>query len=236
MSVRRNHLQQYQKANNPWHDAEKYKFIPAYFLLELLRCLILSSQIPPMPMLTNLTLYVSLTFFVSEVVLSLIRKSKTGETKIQQDRNTLRLLWVVILVAMIAGTRIGFMFPRETPYATLRWSGLGVFIAGFVLRWSAILQLGKGFTVDVSIGKEHQLMQSGLYSYIRHPSYLGLVLEFLGYALLINSWYPLVIINVPVFIALHHRMNVEEALLTEHFGTAYQQYMQRTKRLVPFLY
>ncbi len=189
-----------------------------------------------MTLLTNLSLVVSLTFFVSEILLSRIRKSKTSETQLQQDRNTLRVLWVVIMVAMIAGTKIGFMFPRSTPYAALRWSGLGIFIAGFVLRWSAILQLGKGFTVDVAIGKEHQLMQSGLYSYIRHPSYLGIVLEFLGYSLLLNSWWPLLIINVPVFIALQHRMDVEEALLREHFGATYVEYMQRTKRLIPYIY
>ncbi len=187
-------------------------------------------------MLQQLTLYVSLFFFASEIILSRIRKSSTETTEVQQDKNTLRLLWVVIMLAMVTGTKMGFMYPRAEPYTALRWCGLAVFVAGFALRWSAILQLGKGFTVDVSIGKEHQLKQSGLYSFIRHPSYLGLVLEFLGYSLLINSWYPLVIINVPILLALHRRMNIEEELLVSHFGEAYTNYKKRSWRLVPYLY
>ncbi|MFN8288425.1 MAG: isoprenylcysteine carboxylmethyltransferase family protein [Chitinophagales bacterium] len=187
-------------------------------------------------MLQQLTLYVALFFFASEIILSRIRKSSADTATVQQDKNTLRLLWIVIMISMVAGVKLGFMFPRAEPYAALRWSGLAVFILGFALRWSAILQLGKGFTVDVSIGKEHQLQQSGLYSVIRHPSYLGVMLEFLGYSLLLNSWYPLFIINIPVFLALHHRMNIEEDLLISHFGNAYRQYKSKTKRLVPFLY
>lgn len=184
----------------------------------------------------KITLYVALTFFLSEVILSRIRKSNTETATIQQDKNTLRLLWVVIMLAMLIGVKVGFLFPRAGAYTTLRWSSLAVFIIGFALRWSAILQLGKGFTVDVSIGKEHQLKQTGLYSLIRHPSYLGIVMEFLGYSLLINSWYSLFIINVPIFLALHHRMNVEEELLQSHFGEAYSNYKKRTWRLLPFIY
>ncbi len=189
-----------------------------------------------MLILSKLTLYVAIFFCGSEIVLSRIRKSSAETTQVQQDKNTLHLLWVVIMLAMVIGIKVGFMFPRTEPCTALRWSGLAVFVIGFALRWSAILQLGKGFTVDVSIGKEHRLKQTGLYSFIRHPSYLGLVLEFLGYSLLINSWYPLFIINIPILLALHRRMNIEEELLISHFGDAYRQYKSKTWRLLPFLY
>jgi protein-S-isoprenylcysteine O-methyltransferase Ste14 len=82
----------------------------------------------------------------------------------------------------------------------------------------------KGFTVDVSISQHHQLKNDGLYKNIRHPSYLGLVMQFLGLSLLFNSWLTLLIITIPVFLALANRIKIEEELLSSAFGEEYENY------------
>jgi protein-S-isoprenylcysteine O-methyltransferase Ste14 len=115
----------------------------------------------------------------------------------------------------------------------LLWTGIVIFFIGAVIRWTAIFQLRKEFTVDVSISKNHKIKDDGLYRYIRHPSYLGLLLEFLGFSLLYDNWYSLLIINIPIFVAMVYRIKIEEELLTGAFGIEYENYKRRTKRIIP---
>ena len=179
---------------------------------------------------------ISIIFPVSEIILMIFRRSKSGEAEIQQDRNSMRVLWLVIGVSVFAGLYLANTFPRKDGFEKLQWAGFLVFIVGAAIRWIAVYQLGKEFTVDVSIGKEHRINQSGLYGIVRHPSYLGLLMEFLGFSLLFRSWAPLFVINVPVFSALHYRILIEEDLLIQYFGDEYRIYMKSTKRLIPLLY
>lgn len=114
--------------------------------------------------------------------------------------------------------------------------GLSVILLGMILRFVAIMQLGRLFTVNVTIRKDHHIKRTGLYSILRHPSYAGSLLSFLGFGLSVNNWLGLVIAFVPVFVVFVYRMNIEEKVLTNQFGEEYTDYMKHTSRLIPWIY
>jgi protein-S-isoprenylcysteine O-methyltransferase Ste14 len=117
----------------------------------------------------------------------------------------------------------------------VRYLGLVVFVAGSTLRLAAVFVLGRRCTGLVAIQENHQLMTTGLYSRIRHPSYLGLLVGMAGWALVFRSVAGLVLVGmiVPILVA---RMRSEEALLLSEFGEEYAAYRHRTWRLVPLIY
>jgi protein-S-isoprenylcysteine O-methyltransferase Ste14 len=119
--------------------------------------------------------------------------------------------------------------------AGVRWFGVLVFAVGSWLRLWPVVMLGHRFSGLVAIQHNHQLLTTGLYTHIRHPSYLGLLVGEIGWALTFRSIVGLIltVITVPVLVA---RMNAEEALLGTHFGAEYEAYKQRTHRLVPGVY
>ncbi|PUZ28394.1 hypothetical protein DCC81_02610 [Chitinophaga parva] len=178
---------------------------------------------------------VSLIFCLSEVSLALLKRSKEKSTHV--DKGSLRLFWIFIPVALIGA---GYLRPyagfASLPPDPCYYGGLALAIAGLVLRWTAIYQLGNLFTVDVSIATDHSLKTNGLYSVVRHPSYTGLLMIMAGLALCMANWICLLIVVVPFCILLSYRIQVEEAALKSAFGAGYSAYQQRTKRLIPFIY
>jgi protein-S-isoprenylcysteine O-methyltransferase Ste14 len=111
-----------------------------------------------------------------------------------------------------------------------------LFVAGLILRWWAIITLGRFFTVNVTIEKNHELVERGPFRVVRHPSYTGVLLAFVGLGLSFCNWAALLVILLPIGAAFIHRMNVEEGALLSALGPRYAEYMTRTKRLVPFVY
>src|SRR4051794_793881 len=110
------------------------------------------------------------------------------------------------------------------------------FAAGLALRWWSIHVLGRFFTVDVTIEKDHEVVEAGPYRYVRHPSYTGVLLAFLGWGLTLHNWLALLVLLVPISLAFAHRMTVEEDALREALGERYANYTARTKRILPFVY
>jgi protein-S-isoprenylcysteine O-methyltransferase len=111
-----------------------------------------------------------------------------------------------------------------------------LFVAGLLLRWWAIVTLGRFFTVDVTLEKDHVLVELVPFRMVRHPSYTGVLLAFAGFALSLGNWAALLVILLPIGAAFIHRMNVEENALSGALGPQYTDYMRRTKRLMPFIY
>jgi len=178
-----------------------------------------------------------LIYLISEVLLTITRRgqSKTGE---KQDRSTLRVLWIVIAVSVTAGVFVAQIWrsgalPNGRMFEV---AGVGFFAAGLIFRWWAIITLGRFFTVDVTIEKDHELVERGPFRLVRHPSYTGVLLAFVGWALTLRNWGAILVVLVPIFFAFLRRMNVEEEALSRALGEKYGAYMRRTKRLVPGVY
>jgi len=113
---------------------------------------------------------------------------------------------------------------------------MGMIVTGMIFRFIAVYTLGRYFTVNVTIRKDHRIIQQGLYKYLRHPSYLGSLFSFLGNGFALNNWYGMLIVFIPVLLAFMNRIRVEEELLISNFGQEYIDYKKRTWRLLPFVY
>lgn len=180
--------------------------------------------------------YLGCAYLISEVLLTLTRRSRGDGAR--QDKSTLGVLWVVILGSVVAGLCVAAWVPAGAlPNRDLwRLLGLIVFVLGIAFRWWAIVVLGRFFTVDVQIARDHELVASGPFRLVRHPSYTGVLLGFVGFAFSLANWIALLVIVVPIFLALRRRMEVEEAALSGALGEKYTNYMRRTKRLMPGVY
>jgi protein-S-isoprenylcysteine O-methyltransferase len=96
--------------------------------------------------------------------------------------------------------------------------------------------LGRYFTVDVSISAEHKLIDSGPYRHIRHPTYTGALLAFLGLGLCFGNWLSILFLTLPIIAAFLWRIRIEERVLLHGLGQNYRAYVERTSRLIPFVY
>ena len=118
---------------------------------------------------------------------------------------------------------------------TVRWIGVIGLIIGGALRLWPVFVLGRRFSGLVAIQPGHALVTTGLYATIRHPSYLGLLLGSLGWALVFRSMAGVLLAALTV-IPIVARIGAEERLLQAHFGDAYDSYRGRTSRLIPGIY
>lgn len=116
----------------------------------------------------------------------------------------------------------------------VRWIGVILFAAGGALRVWPVYVLGNRFSGLVAIQPGHTLVAGGIYGVIRHPSYMGLILNSLGWSLAFHSGVGLLLtaLLIPPLIA---RIVAEERLLRQEFGGEYEAYCARTWRLVPWV-
>ncbi|CAN5671513.1 MAG: isoprenylcysteine carboxylmethyltransferase family protein [Gammaproteobacteria bacterium] len=149
--------------------------------------------------------------------------------------------WVIVPFALIGlldaylpayTDRIGFW---TLDGDAIRWLGVVLFAAGGVLRIWPVFVLGRRFSGLVAIQPGHTLVTSGVYGAIRHPSYLGLLVNSLGWGLAFRSGVG-VLLTALIIPPLLARIRAEERLLRTQFGAEYDAYCARTSRLIPRLY
>ncbi|HYY95134.1 MAG TPA: isoprenylcysteine carboxylmethyltransferase family protein [Pyrinomonadaceae bacterium] len=186
-------------------------------------------------LLSSLALAFFAVTFVSEKLMLRGRKVKTA---VNWDRGSLALFDASGVLSVPAGIILGF-----TDYGRMRsgaafveTAGLVLLVAGTALRRAAIRELWSYFTVNVSILEGQKVVRRGLYRYMRHPSYTGLLLRYLGFGLAFANWFSVALIFLPLCGATLYRIGVEEAALRERFGEEYASYARATKRLIPGIY
>ena len=173
-------------------------------------------------------------FPLSEIILSIMKRSKK-ETSTIEDNGTMKLLWLVIGISVllaIAGQWI--VLPQLLlPVAISHILAIIFLVSGLCIRWASIITLGRMFTTNVAVQNNHKLVSRGLYAYVRHPSYAGLLLEFIGLGFFFAHVVSLIVLLVPITVALIIRIKSEEAVLIKALGTSYVEYASKTKRLIP---
>jgi len=157
---------------------------------------------------------------------------------VREDRST---RWVIAAFALIglldaylpAYTDRKELWTIDTD--TIRWFGVVLFAVGGALRIWPVFVLGRRFSGLVAIQPGHTLVTSGVYGVIRHPSYLGLLINSLGWALAFRSGVGvlLTLLLIPLLLA---RISSEEKLLRAQFGDEYNAYCSHTSRLIPGIY
>ncbi len=176
-------------------------------------------------------------WLVGEVLIAVLTKTRPGEGKIQ-DRGTQIVLWIVLVGSLKINDWMHGFFPVDMPgsYSWLRPAAFGVLILGLGVRVAAILTLGRAFSPNVATRAGQKLQRSGLYSLVRHPSYLGLELILLAFAFHARTWACLAVVLVPPTLAVLYRIHVEETALRLAFGADYEDHSRSTKRLIPGVY
>lgn len=178
-----------------------------------------------------------LVYLLSEFGIALNRRADAKRSR-PADNGSLGLLWLVIGLGVAASFVAAGSLPAArmgNPLA-VRVMGVAIFVAGLAIRWYSIAQLGRFFTVNVAIAADHRLIETGPYRLVRHPSYTGALMAFVGLALCLANWASLAVMIVPVFLVFRRRMQIEEAALLQAFGDQYRNYMSRTRRLIPAIY
>jgi protein-S-isoprenylcysteine O-methyltransferase Ste14 len=157
---------------------------------------------------------------------------------VREDRGNRWVIAAFAVIGLLAGflpaytDRIGFWTMDGD---AIRWLGVAIFAAGGVLRLWPVFVLGRRFSGLVAIQRGHTLVTTGIYRVIRHPSYLGLLLTALGWALGFRSGVGLLLaaLLIPPLLS---RIRAEERLLGLQFGDEYRAYTKRTSRLLPGIY
>ena len=158
-----------------------------------------------------------------------------------KDKSSLTILWIIIITSItlsnfIANIHFDTFSLAITDKIWIVYLGLLLIFAGIFGRLIIIKSLGKYFTVDVTIRKEHKIKKDGFYSVLRHPSYSASLLTFLGLGLYLNNWVALAVAVIPPVLAFSYRISVEEKALIEQFGQEYLDYKKHTKKLIPYIY
>lgn len=172
----------------------------------------------------------------SEIWLGWRRRS--GDRSRSRDSGTLRMLLMTIYLCV--GIAVWLSFRTDGHFGAARmplfWIGLLLMAAGMILRFWSISVLAQFFTVDVTIREGHELVRSGPYRLLRHPSYTGALMTFLGFGLALGNLWSLQVVMVPVTLAFLWRIRIEERVLAGAFPAQYPEYALQTKRLIPFIW
>ncbi len=159
-----------------------------------------------------------------------------GTHTIRRQRWTVLLMQILSLAIVIAAAYSDrhdvTVFGESGP---IRYLGLVLFALGFVaMNWAAA-SLGKQFSVQVTLQEDHHLVTDGLYRYLRHPRYLGIILFNVGIALVFHSWLALLLVGALTLVLLW-RIHDEDAFMHQAFGTEWEAYAHTSRRLIPFVY
>jgi len=141
------------------------------------------------------------------------------------------------------GIGLDFALSFQFSQAAIRWErtsiffiGIALMLAGTAFRFYAMRILGRSFTYYVAVHDKQTVVEVGPYHYIRHPSYTGALMIFIGLGLALGNWAGILVLLACVGIAYAYRISVEESVLAATLGEPYQGYMRRTRRLIPFLF
>lgn len=183
-------------------------------------------------------MFVALTtvWAASEIWLGLSRRS--SDRSRSRDSGTLRMLLVTIYACI--GIAVWLSSRADGHFGAVRmplfWAGLLLMATGMFLRFWSIRVLANFFTVDVTIREGHELIRRGPYRLLRHPSYTGALMTFLGFGLALGNLWSLLVVMIPVTIAFLWRIRIEEQVLADAFPAQYPEYSRQTRRLIPFVW
>lgn len=168
---------------------------------------------------------------------ALVSRSRPAKGE-KADRGSMAVImmagWIGMLGAFSAAPIQAFMIThgQKTWFVT----GLTILLCGSLLRRHCWRMLGQHFTGDVRASAEQPVIQHGAYRWVRHPSYTGGFLMYVGTGLALTNWLSAAIISITSAAAYVYRVRVEEQALRANLGSRYEEYMHRTKRFVPFVF
>jgi Putative protein-S-isoprenylcysteine methyltransferase len=190
-----------------------------------------------MPINIILLIVLALIWYGAEgLLLARDKNNDKGSTEI--DKRTRLYNTVSTILAIMSAL---FVLLPSTDFSndnvlSLTVIGAVLAICGLTLRHVSIHILGEYFRTTVEIDRDQQIIQTGPYHFIRHPSYSGIILFFLGYGILSGNYLCLVCCVILPTAALAYRIKIEEKALVAELGKKYEDYRTKTKKLIPFIW
>jgi protein-S-isoprenylcysteine O-methyltransferase Ste14 len=179
-------------------------------------------------------LYIFIEIFIRKNGDAKIIKNETDD---KGSTNLLAILFVgifivFIITALLNYYNIGYIIN----FIPLNIIGIIVIIGGIIIRIIAMKTLNRYYTRTLHKTEEHKLVTNGIYNCIRHPGYLGSILFYIGGGMVMKNIFPLILITITVLLIYSYRINVEEKMLIKIFDEEYEQYLNKSNKLIPFLY
>ena len=175
-----------------------------------------------------------LVWIVGEVRMTLRRRDGARRVSIAAE---------VVLRAALVGAVLWVAAARVLAPAAVITGGRAVFAVGAVcvwlgllLRWWSALTLGRLFTTVLTVENDQPVIESGPYRWLRHPSYLALLLACAGCGVMVGNWVGLLGSVVTVLAALVFRIRVEERAMAAALGEKYLEFARNRARVVPFVW
>jgi protein-S-isoprenylcysteine O-methyltransferase Ste14 len=135
-----------------------------------------------------------------------------------------------------------YLFTGEPGFADYTFSPIQGFVGAIlmagalVLFWLTHKYLGRNWSVTLDTRKTHKLIDTGIYARVRHPMYSAFWLLALAQAVLLANWFAGLAGPIAWATLFFMRVGREEKLMIDTFGDQYTHYMQRTKRVIPWIY
>ncbi|ORX46312.1 hypothetical protein DM01DRAFT_1339629 [Hesseltinella vesiculosa] len=156
------------------------------------------------------------------------------------DQGTTSLLLIAWTLALFAGlivpwTGLGGSFSVSTAGYVFTWIALGwIMGAILLLRWS--IYSNTFYIRAIATTDDQFLCTDGPYKIIRHPGYLAFILAWWGFAVASGNWILTMLLGLGMTFVYIRRVLAEEQMMLERFGVDYQQYVEETFRLLPFVF
>ena len=162
--------------------------------------------------------------------------AETSDKKQSDKFSVVLILFMSLISGVVPILDWAYFSDSVNDYNWITATGVVMIATGIWFRAWAVKTLGQFFTPTVQIKKEHQLINSGPYKIIRHPSYFAAFLSIVGGAVLLESVTGIVVSIIAMSIAYYVRIGIEERKLIEYFGNSYKEYMIQTKKIIPFVF
>jgi len=156
------------------------------------------------------------------------------DSDIPVERGSFGVLWTATTVGTVVAFAVPFLGVGAVGTPRLAfWLGIATMLAGFCLRLVAMLALGEQFSHRVAVKDDHTVVEWGPYGWVRHPSYTGAVVTYLGIGVVTANWLSVLAALVGALVGFGHRITVEERALRKQLDD-YEHYVERTPyRLLP---
>jgi len=163
-------------------------------------------------------LFVPVLLYELHCVISLHNKKSSG---VHVGGNISAVVWFISYVLLLGLAVIRIWVEGIT---ILGWIGYILFVLAITFRGFALHQLGEFYSFAINLQKNHYVIDTGLYRYLRHPLHLGLFFEMVGLFLLAQNRYAALLVAIS-FITLITRNLNEEKLLEQNLGETYRRYI-----------
>jgi protein-S-isoprenylcysteine O-methyltransferase len=175
-------------------------------------------------------------WFASEIIGALLipKLRARGTTRVRRDRGSTALIILTVWISLGIALAFGYGGVGQLPDWVF-YPGIILMLLGITIRQWAIAVLGRFFSLNVRVVEDHRVIDKGPYRLVRHPSYTGVLITFIGLSLAVQSLGALLVLLVVFTISFGYRMHVEEKTLLSELGDNYATYMKRTKRIVPYV-